>query len=181
MKSLLYSYDRWTKITKIITLISPCSGFVILSGLAAVLILMSVDQVRSDDTLCEGKEHNTLLPNENDCKSFFLCRDGLTVAETCSVSFWFDPTRLVCALPGPYCKELICFNKTGIFADDPVCGVWHYCLNGDVANSDTCVDDLSFDPESQTCTYPKCAEIIKESVEDNDILPPPGIIPFRSG
>lgn len=148
----------------------------ICSVLAAVLLLVDIDQVRSDDSICDGMEHNTLIPNSNDCKSFFLCRDGVAVAETCSVSFWFDPTRLVCALPGPYCRELVCYDRSGVFSEDPEqCGVWHYCHDGEAINSDQCIDDLSFDFESQTCTYPKCAE-----KEDNDILPGlPGITPYR--
>lgn len=130
----------------------------IVSALIAPLFALN-SSPSVDPEMCDGQPNNHLIPNPLDCKSFFICRDNEAVAETCSASFWFDPYRLVCALPDKsYCTELACLGYSNTFAADPTCGVYHYCAAESVTFSGTCNDDLTFDAISQTCTYPHCWE-----------------------
>lgn len=120
--------------------------------------------------MCHDKPDNHLIPNLEDCKSFYICRDKVAIPETCSTSFWFDPTRMVCALPGPYCSELVCLGSTSVFAADPFeCGVYHFCSAESILYSGACNHDLSFVASSQSCTYPHCWEI--EAKKEADTLP----------
>lgn len=115
-----------------------------------------------EPSVCAGKPHNHLVADPDDCKSFYLCRNELPFKETCSESFWFDPVRLVCALPGekPFCMDLVCKGKNNVFDEDPFqCGKYHICKNGEISYSGTCNDDLVFVQETQSCTYPLCSEI----------------------
>lgn len=132
----------------------------------SVLILLPLTLASDFDYLCEGKPYNHLIAKPDDCKSFIICREQLAIEETCSTNFWFDPTKLVCTLPGPYCSDLACHGKSNYFAADPYeCGVYHYCSSEAVLYSGVCEDDLTFVASSQTCTYPHCWESQKIELE----------------
>lgn len=122
--------------------------------------------------LCQDKPDNHLFANPEDCKSFFICRDQVAVPETCSVSFWFDPTRLVCALPEQgMCSELACLGYSSGFAGDPYeCGLYHYCSADAVLYSGVCQNGLTFYPSSQACTYPYCGEASVEDVAKGEVF-----------
>lgn len=131
----------------------------------SVLLAVQLTNGQDISNECQGKPYNYLVPNPNDCKSFYLCRDEVPVPETCSESFWFDPTRLVCALPGPkaFCLELACVGKTELFAEDPIaCGHYHFCKDENITYSGRCESDLVFYPDTQSCSYPTCTELAEQ-------------------
>lgn len=122
------------------------------------LLAVAAEQLQSED-MCHGMPDNHLIPDPESCKSFYICRGAVAVKEICSPSFWYDPTRSVCALPGPYCRELACIGLASVFAADPKeCGVYHFCAADAILYSGACNDGLTFYPSTQTCTYPHCWE-----------------------
>lgn len=172
---------RFSKLKYSIILFTPIPRVVVIAGCAVVFCVLLALQVAvgQNFTECQDKPYNYLLPNPDDCKSFYLCRDEVPVAETCSESFWFDPIRLVCALPGPkaFCSELACVGKSELFAEDPItCGQYHYCKDEKITHSGRCESDLVFYPDSQSCTYPTCTELAEQKQVDPVESQ---IIPFR--
>lgn len=160
-------------------------GVLLATQLSLVAPATSVDEILAE---CAGKPYNYLIPDPDDCKSFYLCRYEKPVPESCSASFWFDPLRLVCALPGeePFCPELACSGKTNVFVKDPYeCGHYHYCKDGLVNFSSKCESDLVFYEDRQTCTYPTCTELAEQQVEKEEETPTTedglqGVNPWRS-
>lgn len=120
------------------------------------------------DDLCAGKPQNSFIAFPGDCEKYILCQNERALPDRCDQSrgeTWFDPNRSACAPPGDFCAGAPCRGRSRVFVADPSsdCGGWIFCLDGEPSHNDICPYNLTFQPETQYCTYPVCAAATSEA------------------
>lgn len=115
------------------------------------------------DELCVGKGQNSFIAHPDDCQMYILCQNEKALPARCpqpadQPEIWFDPNRGACAPRGDFCSPPPCEGLSGVFVPNTGadCGAWIYCLDSQPSHNNTCPYNLSFEANTQFCTYPMC-------------------------
>ncbi|XP_059607877.1 peritrophin-44-like isoform X2 [Phlebotomus argentipes] len=127
-----------------------------MKNILLVLAICLVGFTSANDVVCVGQADDSFVADPTSCYGYYLCRGEVGLPGTCPYDLWFDPVNIWCTYPGDFCSESPCAGVAdGTFVDNPSsCGAWYYCSAG-VGHPGVCSDDLYFNPENQTCTYPE--------------------------
>ncbi|UYV70525.1 hypothetical protein LAZ67_7003416 [Cordylochernes scorpioides] len=102
------------------------------------------------DCPCDG----CLIPDHEDCSSYFLCTSGMTFRFRCSPGLSFNPKLGTCDdRQNFHCHVVPCPHPEGLFPHPTDCHRFYQCHHS-VPKLVTCPQDWHFNPDSKRCMEP---------------------------
>uniref|UniRef100_A0A182K4V3 Chitin-binding type-2 domain-containing protein n=1 Tax=Anopheles christyi TaxID=43041 RepID=A0A182K4V3_9DIPT len=162
-----YSHQEYSRCVEGVVQTVPCpNGHYFDTKTQSCQFEQSVESVHLEvalqfEELCNNPDVVQIFPNPTNCTQYVICYGTVPIVQTCSNGLLFNPLLNTCDVPGNVVCGYSCPNE-----DDPFNPVWlpdarledcsrHYlCFKGEPLQF-YCYNNLYFDIETRTCTYPQ--------------------------